>query len=232
MGALVGAKVVYLITILPQLIEHAAELSFYDWMQLLFSGGMVFYGGLYGGLFMAMRYCRRYGADFRLYGSFFAPLIPLFHAFGRVGCFLAGCCWGVECGWGVVYTESLSAPNGVSLLPIQLIESACLLALFVALLLIDRSQRRRQRERVKTLARQSGGALCSAEGVERPGLPLLHWYLFLYALLRFTLEFFRGDAIRGVWLLSTSQWIALLTLIGLAVFDLPAIIRKQPKKAG
>lgn len=118
-----------------------------------------------------------------LWASLTAPAIPLFHVFGRVGCFLGGCCYGLPSAWGFVYRYSpVAEANGVSRFPVQLVEAAWNLVLF---LLLARLQRR---------------------GRDR----LLPLYLALYAPARFLLEFLRGDAYRGIFLgLSTSQWISL-----------------------
>ena len=61
------------------------------------------------------------------------PLVPLVHGFGRAGCFLMGCCYGVPSRFGIAFTCSPIAPNGVRLLPVQLIEAAGEGALFFAL---------------------------------------------------------------------------------------------------
>ena len=165
-------------------------------LEMLLSGGYVFYGGLFGGLLAAVSYCRRYRISLRAAADFYAPALPLFHVFGRIGCFLAGCCWGIEAPWGVVYTHSLAAPNGVTLFPVQLTEAVCNLAICMVLLLRERRLSGRQ---------PTGGAL------------LLH--AALYACVRFLLEFWRGDAVRGHFLFfSTSQWISVLILFAIGIY--------------
>lgn len=189
-GALIGAKLLYVLTVLPQLITYASL-----WLAepiLLLSGGAVFYGGLYGGLAAALLYCRKYRVDQARAVALFTPAIPLFHACGRVGCFFSGCCWGVPWERGLVYREALAAPNGVPLLPVQLISAALLLLLFFLLLLAETKLRQKHL--------------------------LLPLYLALYSAGRFILEFFRGDTLRGIFLLSTSQWIAAATLCGLVIW--------------
>jgi phosphatidylglycerol:prolipoprotein diacylglycerol transferase len=133
------------------------------------------------------------------------PSVPLAHAFGRLGCFFAGCCYGVPSAFGLEFNASELAPHGVKLLPVQLIEAGCNLLLFVLLLVLSRFCRRR-------------------------GL-LTGTYLAAYAVMRFVLEFFRYDAERGVfWGLSTSQWISLL-LLPAAVFILCFAGRSRAKEA-
>ena len=194
-GALVGAKLLFLIVNIP-LFAYNWELIVAQPAVLLdfLLSGMVFYGGLIGGLLAVLWYCRRYKLAFKTVAGLATPMIPLFHTFGRVGCFLGGCCWGAPAPWGVVYRHSPAgaAPHGVPLIPVQLFEAAGNFVLFLVLAWLSRKLVR------KWLV-----------------LPL---YLACYAAMRFVLEFYRGDAARGVWLLSTSQWIALGVLVGVATW--------------
>ena len=196
-GAIIGAKALYFLVIAPKLIRLVPQIDWsYQTLEMLLSGGYVFYGGLFGGLLAAVSYCRRYRISLRAAADFYAPALPLFHVFGRIGCFLAGCCWGIEAPWGVVYTHSLAAPNGVTLFPVQLTEAVCNLAICMVLLLRERRLSGRQ---------PTGGAL------------LL--YAALYACVRFLLEFWRGDAVRGHFLFfSTSQWISVLILFAIGIY--------------
>lgn len=191
LGALLGAKVLYLLPRLPQL---QADLPLLATSPVVFSarylsGGFVFYGGLLGALAAAWLFCRRQGEFARL-GADLVPAIPLLHAFGRVGCFLAGCCYGIHApaGWpGISFHRSLLAPNGVPLIPVQLFEAA---GVFLLFLLLARLSRR---------------------GWQGDSLLLL--YLAAYAPFRFLLEFLRGDAYRGfLGPFSTSQALSLAIL--------------------
>ena len=118
------------------------------------------------------------------------------HGFARIGCFLAGCCYGVECEFGFTAhgNDLVPAVNDVSRFPVQLLESlGCFLIFFLILYLYRK------------------GKLTGR---------LLFVYLGVYAVLRFCDEFLRGDAIRGfIFGLSTSQFIsifmALISLGGL-----------------
>lgn len=187
-GAMVGGKVLYVIATLPLVIENWALLSANPrWLVYTLFGGLVFYGGLFGALVAVYLYCRHYNLSFKEVMAIATPATPLFHLFGRVGCFLSGCCWGIEVPWGVAFNASLAAPNGVPLLPVQLIEAGFNLLLFIFLAVAVKRLKRRWMV-----------------------LPL---YLMLYAAARFVLEFFRGDLARGVFLLSTSQWISLAILV-------------------
>lgn len=199
-GCLIGAKLLYLI--ISADISRQADKSFTENLSLLnrylISGGFVFYGGLIGAFFGALRYCLHFKIPFCEAIKTVLPTVPLFHAFGRVGCFLSGCCYGKETAsaLGIVYRNSPSAPNGVALLPVQLFEAAGNLLLFILLTVL--------------LLKDVRAEIMS--GV----------YLMLYPLMRFILEFYRGDEIRGIFFgMSTSQWIS----IGLFTAGLMLIIR-------
>ncbi len=178
---LLGAKLLYLIASCD-VGAAVARLSRGDFSDLA-SGGQVYYGGLLGGVLGAWVGARISGADgeFPLYCDAVVPAIPVGHAFGRVGCFLGGCCYGLPCGaWCAVTFPGTAQP----VFPLQLLEAALNLALAIAL-------------------------VCCAKKSRLRGLAL-HLYLLLYSAARFVLEFFRGDEIRGSALgLSTSQWISM-----------------------
>ncbi len=186
LGAFLGAKLFYL-WVSRTLIDWsrmADPAYFNEWMR----GGFVFYGGLILGLASAFAAGRIHRIDTMLYVKRFIFLIPWIHGFGRIGCFLAGCCYGIP--WhgmfAVTFPAGCAAPFGTPLFPIQLVEAACLLLLTAVL--FARSIRRTETDSVKI-------------------------YLVSYAVLRFFLEYVRADSIRGKFLLfSTSQWISLFLL--------------------
>ncbi len=190
-GAFLGAKLLYLVTVLPQFLADLTNpsLSLSAVLTAYLSGGFVFYGGVYGAWLAAWLYCRHCRIDWWKMVVCILPAVPLFHVFGRIGCFLTGCCYGIENETlGLVFTKSEIAPNGVPLLPVQLVEAAVELALFVIL-------------------------LCMARRPDA-GRRMLAVWLLGYGLARFVLEFFRGDAIRGfIGALSTSQIIALVSVL-------------------
>ena len=115
-GCMFGMHLLYGITNIRQWGSLFSAASFGDWLeaaQLIF-GGAVFYGGLIGGLavgFLSIRYQK---LDTAVVSDCAAPSIALFHMFGRIGCFLGGCCYGVEWEHGVTFTNSLiESANGV-----------------------------------------------------------------------------------------------------------------------
>ena len=173
------------------------------------NGGLVFYGAVIGGGLGAFIYLKLIKKQrFLDYASVIVPTIPLAHAIGRVGCFLAGCCYGkvIDTPISVIYTNPIGgAPVGVPVFPIQLVESACNLVVFAVLMLF------------------------TAKQLKRRGVMFL--YMVLYGIERFILEYYRYDEIRGIFLgLSTSQWISILMVIGgIAGFILLFIYeRKHP----
>lgn len=188
-AGIVGAKLLYIAVAFQDIVAFAKEneIGFIKLVPMLIKGGFVFYGGLIGGFFGLAIYTIKFKMDPCAMFQVYAVVLPLGHAFGRVGCFLGGCCYGVAYNGFLAYTYEIAtgaAPVGVPLLPIQLIEALLLLLLFgvqVILLLAYPTK--------KTLP------ICN--------------YAFSYSIIRFVLEFFRGDKERGMLLrFSTSQWIS------------------------
>ncbi|MDR1217251.1 MAG: prolipoprotein diacylglyceryl transferase [Oscillospiraceae bacterium] len=171
-------------------------------------GGSVFYGGLAGGMAAGALYLKLTRHGFTEYSDIAAPSIPLFHAFGRLGCFLGGCCYGAESSVGFISRRALiESANGVRRLPVQLIESAFLLLLCAVLTLLYRRDAVRGR--------------------------LLYIYLVSYGVFRFVIEFWRGDEYRGIYLgLSTSQWISvfILAVCAAALSGVPCRLRSRSSR--
>lgn len=178
-GGFAGAKVLYFLTRLKDIMENPRVL-------LDLADGFVVYGGIIGGIYSAMAYCRIKKMPFLKYFDLVMPSVALAQGFGRIGCFLAGCCYGRETdsALGIVFHNSSYAPNDVKLLPTQLISSGLDFLLCAVLILLDRKKK-------------GDGQIAGA-------------YLVLYSIGRFILEFYRGDLIRGnVGALTTSQFIAI-----------------------
>lgn len=189
-GVVIGGKILYILTILKPLIEHFSELiqSPENILGLL-GGGFVFYGGLFGGIIGVYLYSKIYRIPFYPLIQVMIPAIPLIHAFGRLGCFCAGCCYGIpfDPPIGMMFQASPVAPHDITLFPVQLLEAGLNLILFFVLYYgISRVENK---------------------------ISLLGFYLICYGVIRFITEFFRYDAERGSWLIfSTSQWISLLVV--------------------
>lgn len=189
-GALLGAHLLYGIVNLKAVITYVIPIGIHSFSDLLIVikailGGTVFYGGLLGGLLFGTIYLRRKKLPLGEYADMSAPCIPLFHGFGRIGCFLGGCCYGIEWEHGIVFRRALvDTANGTPRLPVQLCEAAFNFALFFVLWHLQRHGKLRGK--------------------------LMAVYLIAYPSGRFLLEFLRGDSYRGFWLtLSTSQIISL-----------------------
>ena len=177
-------------------------------VSLLQSAG-VFYGGFAAALIIAIWYVRRVGLPLWPTLDVLAPATAIGQAIGRLGCLAAGCCFGkpTDSAWAVTFRNPIAqrtvgTPLDVPVHPTQLYESVATLALFFALLWL--APRKRFHGQVAAT------------------------YLVGYAVLRFVIEFFRGDdrgsVLKGA--LSTSQFIAILVVLGVLAI-LPRIWKRQ-----
>jgi phosphatidylglycerol:prolipoprotein diacylglycerol transferase len=148
-------------------------------------GGSVFYGGLMGGIGAGFIYINKHREKSYLI-DIVSPAVPLFHFFGRIGCFLGGCCFGIESLFGFTLDHAIiEEANGINRFPVQLLEACFNLALFLCL------------HNIRNKQMINGKLLCL--------------YMLLYSLGRFLIEFLRGDEYRGILLfLSTSQIISVI----------------------
>ena len=211
--ALVGAKVLMVLTDWSYYRANPGEIFSFS---TLMAGG-VFYGGFLAALFFTIWYVRVQKLSFWKLADVLAPGVALGQSVGRLGCFSAGCDYGkpTTAPWGVVFTSTFAhevagVPLGVRLHPAQLYESIATLVIF-------------------------GLLLWWFPRKKRDGDVFLG-YVGLYAVARFFLEFLRGDEDRGFvfhHLLSTSQFIALLALAGIAtVFIWRRVHRGEELSAG
>ena len=185
-GGFGGAKLLYLITQLPAILQDPSLLK--DVRD-----GFVVYGGIIGGILAAWLYCKVAKLKFIKYFDLVMPSVALAQGFGRIGCFLAGCCYGRETTsrFGVVFPEGGLAPAGVKLIPTQLISSAGDFLIMIVLLLYYRKNK-------------------------KDGTPgnVGFLYMLLYGVGRFLVEFLRNDNRGGAWMFSTSQWISMVIVAG------------------
>ena len=188
-SALVGAKLLLVVVEWEHFTRDPAEL-----LTILRSGG-VFYGGLVVAVLAAFWFIRRHRLPVWTTCDAFAPGIVLGQAVGRVGCLMAGCCYGKPTAlpWGITFTNTLAATNvgtplEVSLHPTQLYESIAALAILGFLLLYEKR----------------GHAFAGRT----------FWtYLLLYPTARFFIEFYRRDPRGTVFdVLSTSQFVSALLI--------------------
>ena len=182
-----GAKILFCIVEFDALIK--------DPMSVLKSNGFVVYGGIIGGILAAAVYLKRKKCNFWDYFDIVLPSVAVAQGFGRIGCFLAGCCYGRETDSciGIAFTNSRFAPNHVKLIPTQLISSAGMFLIAAVLLWFLKRQKRPGQT----------GAL----------------YLILYSIGRFGVEFLRNDFRGEIGPFSTSQFISvLILLVGVGLF--------------
>ena len=195
-GLAIGAKLLYIITNIPFLIENYSNLDFKSTIEYMFRGGFVFYGGLIGAVLGIYIYAIQFKISFKCLLLTLIPATPLIHSIGRIGCFFAGCCYGIEYnGFGsIIFYNTPFAPTNIPLFPTQILESICNLIIFIIL--------------VSTYKKYVGT------------YKTLTLYCILYSIVRFLIEFLRGDSIRGMFLnISTSQWISILVLfIGIYLY--------------
>jgi len=199
-GGLIGLFLLRPLMRIPEFIrnwELLRQLPLEVLVMFIFSEA-VFYGGLIGGFIAMLLFCRGFKIPMLPVADLFAPALAVAHGLGRVGCFFAGCCYGVPVRashpFAVVFPPfSLGAPSGVPLLGVQLVEAVCLFILAAILIFVYK----------KTAG--TGLAVCV--------------YGLLYSVLRFILEFFRGDLVRGVYgWFSTSQYISIVLFVVSVVF--------------
>ena len=170
-GGLAGGKILYIITILRKIVEDPSILKY------TLSSGMVFYGGLIGGIVGGYLYTRQYKVDFFKMADSITLGLPVGHIFGRLGCFAAGCCYGKPYDgiFAVIYPkESLSAPLVYLFIPYKFMKRyiMCLCLSFF-------DTKRRSKE----------------------GKGLVLWtYLLLYGIGRFYMETLRYDVKEVLWI--------------------------------
>ncbi len=188
-AGILGARLFYVIQFHEQFSGQWLKVIRID------QGGLVFYGGFILSCIILILYCKIKKINLARLLDVFAPAVALGHAFGRLGCFMQGCCFGKVAGgsWlGVTYPAG-SAPaarypdilNGCSLplYPVQLIEAGANFLLFGILFFI-------------------------AGKFKKPGR-VAGIYVICYAVLRFLMEYMRGDHTHSIAGLTPSQSVAL-----------------------
>ncbi len=171
------------------------------------SSGFVVYGGIIGGILLCALYCKMKKLPFWKYFDTMLPAVAIAQGFGRIGCFLAGCCYGRETDSfvGIAFHNSKFAPNDVKLIPTQLFSSAGCFIMAAVLFAYSRKERKDART----------GAL----------------YLIMYSIGRSVIEYFRNDYRGAIGILSTSQFISIFILIaGIILFVKPDILVKDVKE--
>ena len=205
LAGLVGARIVFILTKLDEYIHNPLEIV------MFWRGGLVWYGGFIAAALYVWYYAKQNRLPYFKYVDIMIPYMALAHAFGRLGCLAAGCCFGkpTDLPWGIVFPNGSMAhqaqqssglvgiaDHALAIHPTQLYEAGAEMSMFWLLLLVRRNKR-------------FNGQL------------FLMW-LAAYPILRSTIEMFRGDKERGVYyIMSTSQYISIfvaLAAVALSVY--------------
>ena len=205
LGGAVGAKILFYIVEIKSIIRDPSQL-------LNIANGFVVYGGIIGGSIACIIYCRIKKLNTLQWFDLVLPEIAIAQGFGRIGCLLAGCCYGAETKSAIhiVFRESRFAPNNVWLYPTQIMSSAANFLNFAILVFVI------------------------SRFFKKPG-QVSAFYLIFYSIGRFIIEIFRADLERGmVGKLSTSQFISFFILaagIGLFVLCSKLSVIPAPESA-
>lgn len=186
---LLGSKVLYNIIEYKEFLEQPLK------MMNCRNGGLVWYGGVIGCVIFIAFYSRYKKIPFFQITDTLAPPLALGLGIGRIGCLMGGCCYGKACDlpWAITYPPGANPVAGIPVHPSPVYET---LASFAIALVIYIAIRRSARMGVATAL----------------------WFT-LYPIVRFMLEFLRGDEVRGFLIesdainISTSQFLSLLMLL-------------------
>ncbi|MFQ6038229.1 MAG: prolipoprotein diacylglyceryl transferase [Candidatus Aminicenantales bacterium] len=210
--ALLGAKLVLFIGDFSYYVQNPSEL-----ISFARTGG-VFQGGLAFGVVFALWYMRKHGIPTWKTADIVGPALALGHGFGRIGCFSAGCCFGRPCEvpWGVVfhntYAHNLTGvPIETLLHPTQLYESFLNFTNFLILFIVLKKKK-------------FDGQVFSL-------------YIINYSIIRYFVEFYRGDHPDDVFLIQNpSPYLSLsfpqlFCIIGLIAGLFLFFVLKKKKRA-
>lgn len=179
-GVIIGGKILFLLVNINNIHKIIEAFGF---IALFTKTGFVFYGGLIGGLLLFFIGNRVLKLKITKTLPLIITVTPLIHAFGRLGCFCAGCCYGKE--WNKTFGGFI---NGEFRFPVQLLESFANLILFFILLSV----------------------FIYISNFQIFIIPI---YFIGYGIIRLITESFRGDITRGqIGFLSISSWLSILSI--------------------
>ena len=198
-GGMLGGKGLFIITEFKNIIKEPSIL-------LNFGYGFVIYGAIGGGALAMYLYCKKKNWNIIKMLDMTVPGLAIAQGFGRIGCFLAGCCYGAETTLpiGVKFPEGSLAPAGICVQPTQIYSS--IFDFLLGFFLLYYSKKERKNGKVMGL------------------------YLIIYSIGRFLVEFLRDDQRGSVGVLSTSQFISIFTLVlGIIIFNNHKIFKGAKK---
>lgn len=194
-SGVIGSRIFYL------MVNDPGRIVKEPWsMFMIWEGGLVFHGGVVFALIVMVIIARKQRFPIASIVDIFAPALAIGHAFGRIGCLMAGCCHGRPAGeawYSIVFPNDPAsfAPPGIGLYPTQIIESIGEVIIFVILVLFRKYKR--------------------FEG------QVFALYLMIYSILRFLNELLRGESDRGYIIkdsLSVGQGMSIaLFIIGILI---------------
>ncbi|HUU80918.1 MAG TPA: prolipoprotein diacylglyceryl transferase [Acidobacteriota bacterium] len=174
----------------------------------IWQGGLVFSGGIIGALLVMVWYWRRHNLSLWKTADLWAPAAAIGQGIGRIGCFMAGCCYGTptDLKWGVVFTHPNSlAPLNVPLHPTQIYSSLTGFTIFLILMILHWKKK--------------------FEG------QVFLWFLILHSVARLILEHFRGDDRGTIFATNLSVTQLVTTLILIASVVTLTVLKSKGKKA-
>ena len=198
-GGMLGGKGLFIITEFKNIIKEPSIL-------LNFGYGFVVYGAIGGGALAMYLYSKRKNWNVIEMIDMTVPGLAIAQGFGRIGCFLAGCCYGAETTLpiGVEFPPNSLGPTGIHVHPTQIYSS--IFDFLLGFFLLYYSKKERKNGKVVGL------------------------YLIIYSIGRFLVEFLRNDPRGSVGALSTSQFIAIFTLVlGIIIFNNHKIFKGAKK---
>jgi phosphatidylglycerol:prolipoprotein diacylglycerol transferase len=187
LSAIIGSRLMYVLMNASHFTRAPLDIL------KIWEGGLVFSGGVLGVVLTMLWYIKRHGLPLGKIADLWSPAIALGQGIGRIGCFMAGCCYGkpTDSICGVVFTHphSLASPLNVPLHPTQIYASLSGFVIFLIVLVLYTKKK--------------------FEG------QVFLWFLIMHSTARLALERFRGDD-RGILLgsdMSMTQLVATLALI-------------------
>ena len=211
LAGLLGAKLTFIISNIKLLFTNPS--------YVLGTNGFTVYGGVVLGIIVGGLIVKRKKVDVPVYLDLVIPQIALAQGFGRIGCFLAGCCYGkpTDSHFGVVFPVEAIAPSGIPLIPTQLISAAGDFLIFAILLLLSYFATDYLKVRKGEEELLDKDAVTKKLRLFQP-LSMSGMYLILCGIGRFAIEFLRADPRRTALGLTSNQYVSIVFVIaGLAL---------------